>query len=52
MKDKKERLYIAYGSNLNLEQMAHRCPTAQAVGTATLKNWRLMFYSVATIERA
>ncbi len=51
MKDKEGKLYIAYGSNLNLEQMAHRCPTAQVVGTATLKNWRLMFYSVATIER-
>jgi len=51
MKDRKERLYIAYGSNLNLEQMAYRCPTAQIVGTATLRNWRLMFYSVATIER-
>lgn len=51
MKNKEERLYIAYGSNLNLEQMAHRCPTAQVVGATTLKNWRLMFYSVATIER-
>lgn len=51
MKDRKEKLYIAYGSNLNREQMARRCPTAQVVGTATLKNWRLMFYSVATIER-
>ena len=51
MKNKKEKLYIAYGSNLNLEQMAHRCPTAQVVGASMLKNWRLMFYSVATIER-
>ncbi len=24
-KNDKEKLYIAYGSNLNLEQMAHRC---------------------------
>lgn len=45
MKNKKEKLYIAYGSNLNLEQMAHRCPTAQVVGASMLKNWRLMFYS-------
>lgn len=51
MKDKEGKLYIAYGSNLNLEQMAHRCPTAQVVGASMLKNWRLMFYSVATIER-
>lgn len=52
----KDRLYIAYGSNLNLEQMKHRCPTAEVVGTAELKNWRLWFRggnhsAVATIER-
>ena len=52
----KERLYIAYGSNLNLDQMKHRCPTAEIVGTAELKNWRLWFRggghsAVATIER-
>ena len=27
-----ERLYFAYGSNINLDQMAHRCPAAQVVG--------------------
>lgn len=52
----KRRLYVAYGSNLNLEQMAHRCPTAKVVGAATLRGWRLMFRggqgSVATVERA
>lgn len=53
---RKEQLYIAYGSNLNLEQMRHRCPTAEVVGTAVLKNWRLWFRggghsAVATIER-
>ena len=52
----KERLYIAYGSNLNLDQMKHRCPTAEVVGAAKLKNWRLRFRgenhsAVATIER-
>ena len=25
--------YIAYGSNLSVEQMAHRCPDATVVGT-------------------
>ena len=39
----KGRLYIAYGSNLNLEQMKRRCPTAEIVGAAELKNWRLWF---------
>ena len=47
----KRRLYLAYGSNLNLEQMAYRCPTAEVVGTATLEDGRLMFKGVATIER-
>ena len=28
----KTRLYIAYGSNLNLPQMEYRCPTAKVVG--------------------
>ena len=28
---RKGRLYIAYGSNLNLAQMAGRCPTAEVV---------------------
>lgn len=52
----KRRLYIAYGSNLNFEQMARRCPTAQAVGTTVMKNWQLLFRgetksAVATVER-
>lgn len=55
-KTKKDRLYIAYGSNLNLAQMARRCPTAEVVGTTFLRNWRLRFRgeprrAVATIER-
>lgn len=50
-KKHKERLYIAYGSNLNLAQMAARCPTAEVTGTAILRGWRLMFRGVATIER-
>lgn len=37
------RLYAAYGSNLNTEQMKHRCPDSFLVGTAELENWRLMF---------
>ena len=56
MSKTKRRLYIAYGSNLNLEQMSQRCPTAQAVGTSVMKNWRLLFRgglggAVATVER-
>lgn len=52
---KNERLYIAYGSNLNLEQMARRCPTAEIVGKTYLHNYRLMFRgkstAVATVEK-
>lgn len=43
--------YIAYGSNLNLNQMARRCPTAKVVGVATLPNYQLTFCGVATIEK-
>lgn len=48
------KLYIAYGSNLNLKQMKHRCPTAKVVGTAHLEGWKMTFRGkgngVATIE--
>ena len=27
------KLYVAYGSNLNKEQMSHRCPDAKPVYT-------------------
>ena len=43
MSSNKSRFYIAYGSNLNLQQMKHRCPTAEVVGTAVLRNWKLWF---------
>ncbi len=53
--DQKPSLYIAYGSNMNIDQMARRCPTAKVVGAAELEDWRLRFkgdnnFSVATIE--
>ena len=49
------KLYLAYGSNLNLEQMANRCPTAKVVGASIIKGYRLLFRgshagAVATIE--
>ena len=51
----KNRLYIAYGSNLNLPQMAYRCPTAKVVGVSEIKDYELLFRggrrgAVATIE--
>lgn len=39
----KQNYYIAYGSNLNLQQMARRCPSAVPVGTGVLDGWRLEF---------
>ena len=43
--------YIAYGSNMVAEQMAHRWPGAKLIGTGYLPNHRLEFYLHATVER-
>jgi len=53
--NKKYKLYIAYGSNMNLGQMANRCPSAKVAGTSELKGFRLLFRgsrsgAVATVE--
>ncbi len=45
-----KRLYLAYGSNINLEQMAYRCPTAKVIGATMLPNQELNFRRVATID--
>ncbi len=50
-----KQLYLAYGSNLNIEQMAFRCPTAKVVGSTNLENYKLLFKgrhgsAVATVE--
>lgn len=37
----KKQLYIAYGSKINLEQMAYRCPHSKVVGTSEIKNFEL-----------
>lgn len=51
------RYYIAYGSNLNLGQMAARCPCAKVASASMLENYRLLFRgahegAVATVEPA
>ncbi len=38
-----KRYYLAYGSNLNIEQMQWRCPTAKVVGTVVLPDYELLF---------
>lgn len=37
------KLYVAYGSNLNMKQMADRCPTAKFLGTGVIENYELQF---------
>ena len=37
------KIYIAYGSNLNKEQMAYRCPTARFLGTGVIEDYELQF---------
>lgn len=46
------KLYFAYGSNINLDQMADRCPEAEVVGPVTLPDHELLFRhsGVATIR--
>jgi gamma-glutamylcyclotransferase (GGCT)/AIG2-like uncharacterized protein YtfP len=50
----KTKLYVAYGSNMNLEQMSQRCPKAKNIGTGTLDDYKLTFRGtykgVANIE--
>lgn len=49
------KFYIAYGSNLNVQQMKDRCPGAYQIGSTVLKDYRITFRSnwrvgVANIE--
>lgn len=55
-KKKNGKFYIAYGSNMDVEQMEHRCPGAQLVSTGEISGWEYLFKgsltgSYATIER-
>lgn len=50
------KLYIAYGSNLNLAQMAARCPSARVYAKGILNDWEMVYRgaernSHATIKR-
>lgn len=44
-------LYISYGSNMNIEQMAYRCPKSKKVGLGLLVGWKLVFNVHADIIR-
>ena len=39
-----KKLYVAYGSNLHLDQMRHRCPDAKVYGSGVIKNHELTFW--------
>jgi hypothetical protein len=50
------KIYIAYGSNMDLNQMAFRCPDAKLIGTGVVNGYRLLYKgsltgAYATIER-
>lgn len=44
-------IYFAYGSNLNKDEIAIRCPNAKCLGSSFLKGWQLVFRSYLTIEK-
>lgn len=51
----KKKIYLAYGSNMDLEQMEYRCPTGKLLGISEIPDYRLLFKgsktgSYATIE--
>ena len=50
------KIYAAYGSNMNLDQMTYRCPNAKVVGKGKVRNYKLTFRGinngVANIERS
>lgn len=52
----KNKIYAAYGSNMNLKQMKRRCPKAKVIGTGEVKNYRITFRGtntgVANIEES
>lgn len=45
------RFYLAYGANLNREEMAFRCPAAVPLFDVELTGWQLEFCQHATITR-
>ena len=51
-----KKYYIAYGSNLNVQQMSYSCPGARVVGISVIKGYELIYKgsktgSYLTIEK-
>ena len=52
-----KKFYIAYGSNMDVDQMEWRCPKAELLGVSELDGWQLLFKgslsgAYATVEQA
>ena len=47
-RDERKKLYVAYGSNLNLSQMKFRCPSAKLYGTGYIDGYELDFHGRKT----
>ena len=45
------KLYVAYGSNLNLKLMMDRCKSAKVLGIGLIKDYRLTFRKFLDIEK-
>ncbi|MGI6175201.1 MAG: gamma-glutamylcyclotransferase family protein [Christensenellales bacterium] len=45
----RKRLYFAYGSNINLDQMAGRCPNAVPIMPVTLRGYALSFRGMSGV---
>lgn len=45
------RLYLAYGSNMNKDQMKRRCQHASIIGKTYLEDWQLTLPHFANIEK-
>ena len=53
-----KKYYLAYGSNLNINEMKNRCIFSKPIGSVILKDYRLVYkgsgnkYSYLTIEKS
>lgn len=43
-----KKLYIAYGSNMDEEQMKYRCPDANLIGISAIPDYQLLFKGTKT----
>jgi len=48
----KRKLYVAYGSNMSIDQMKKRCPESLCLGIAKIEGYRLFFKEFATIKKS